>query len=58
MDNIINLKRVAEVGNGLEAIQTIKDICSDQSDQDCYSGRCPIYDWCHRDKNEYPCDWL
>ena len=54
----IRLRKVAEAEKGLEAIHTLRDICYNQPDQYCRSGRCPIYDWCHNDKNEYPCDWV
>ena len=52
------LRIINEKIKGIDAIRTLKNICENQYDEDCHSGRCPIADWCHNDKNEYPCDWI
>ena len=56
VDNI-DFKKNAQYEKGIEAINTIKDICADQYEEECLSGECPLNRWCHRDREEYPCNW-
>ena len=51
------LTRKIELEKTLQAIQTIKDFCNSQYQEDCDAGKCPISEWCHQDKEEYPCNW-
>ena len=53
----IKFKKDAQYERGIEAIQILKDICSDQYQEDCDAGKCPLNRWCHRDREEYPCNW-
>jgi len=61
MDNIIKyelFKKTKEYEVAMEALQTIKDLCNMQMQEDCEAGRCPLYEWCNKDRLEYPCNWF
>ena len=61
MGNIIEVpqfKRKEDTKKGLRAIRTIRDICSSQYQEDCNAGRCPLSNWCHKDRKDYPYNWF
>ena len=47
-----------ETEMALAAVETIKNFCNNQYQEDCESGKCPLHEWCHRDREEYPCNWF
>ena len=53
----VQFKKSNQYEEGIKAIQTLKDICSDQYEEDCEAGRCPLKRWCRRDREDYPCNW-
>ena len=50
-------KKNNEYEKGLEAIYIIRDICCKQTQEICNTGRCPLNNWCHRDREDYPYNW-
>ena len=61
MDNIVEFKKklIPSPKDARQAIKTIYDFCNEQYQEDCDTGRCPLYKWCKiSGREEYPCNWL
>ena len=50
-------KMKMETEKALQAIDTIRDFCNNQYQEDCNAGKCPLTRWCHKFKDEWPCNW-
>ena len=59
MGNLITFEKRISVNEVLDALQVVQDFCDNQYQEDCDSGKCPLYKWCivSGDRMEYPCNW-
>lgn len=59
MGDIVGFNKKITVRDALAALKVVQDFCDDQYQEDCDSGKCPLFRWCKvsGDRNEYPCNW-
>ena len=64
MAEIININNIQKksktaVDKAFEALRAVQNFCNSQYQEDCDSGKCPLFKWCmvSGDRMEYPCNW-
>ena len=62
MADIIYMNRIqkkADIEGVFKALQTVQDFCNNQYQEDCDTGKCPLFKWCKvsGDREEFPCNW-